>query len=321
MPSYAWQGLSEGIAPFAKSLFDSQIRMREERSRPEYGIRVGLADAIRSLQAAPTTANLQTGADLAEHTATPGSRLDLNQVISSLSRGASPGQVQQANQGQGLIDTLRKAGFAGIGAEGGVTFKQPDVFSQILAKQYGLTPEGGTGTGSGLDTSNFIPERVKAGGLTLVNPEAIGEREQAAAQAKQNVKNKDLMRQFSLVQKDLDSVLQPLSKVPAGRVAGTVAAGKAIVGAKGSENVFDYENSKELILAKISKTFGGEVGVLTDSDIARIGKAFPPLWMNPRERAARIKWVKDYIQRRITEYSDTDGFGESEAQGDPLGLR
>ena len=68
-----------------------------------------------------------------------------------------------------------------------------------------------------------------------------------------------------------------------------------------------------MILSKIAKTFGGEVGVLTDRDIQRISRGFPALWMNARERDAAIQWVKDYIRRRIDEYTQA-------SQGSPTGL-
>ena len=122
------------------------------------------------------------------------------------------------------------------------------------------------------------------------------------ATGSQQVKYQDLLTQFGIIRQDVDSVLEPLNRIPAGRLAGPAAQVGAAFGQEGSEDVLLYTNTKDLIVSKIAKTFGGEVGLLTEGDIQRISKAFPAIWMNDRERQVQIQWIKDYIQRRLTEY-------------------
>ena len=158
------------------------------------------------------------------------------------------------------------------------------------------------------------------GGKVLTPPLSIEQREEEArrltvarARGTQQVKYEDLITQFNFISQDVDSVFGFFEKVPAGRARGPSAQVGAVFGLKGSENVLQYTRTKDLILSKIAKTFGGEVGVLTDRDIQRISRGFPALWMNARERDAAIQWVKDYIRRRIDEYTQA-------SQGSPTGL-
>lgn len=146
--------------------------------------------------------------------------------------------------------------------------------------------------------SRVIPRRT--------TPEEAEERSEATgrggAKGRQEVKYADLSKQFSFISQDVDSVLGFLDEIPSGRARGPAAQIGAAFGMEGSENVLQYTRTKDLILSKIAKTFGGEVGVLTEGDIKRISRGFPAIWMNDRERQAASKWVKDYIQRRIEAY-------------------
>jgi len=128
-------------------------------------------------------------------------------------------------------------------------------------------------------------------------------------ETKLETKYKDLIKQYKPIQGDLDSLLKSLNKIPGGRVAGPKAQLGAMFGMPGSEYVLNYQRNSDLILSKIAKTFGGEVGVLTEGDIKRIKRALPALWMNPRERAFAVNWIKQYIQRRIVEFSKGIGGG------------
>jgi len=128
------------------------------------------------------------------------------------------------------------------------------------------------------------------------------------------VKYEDLLLQYDFIVDDVDSVLGFLDQVPAGRFQGPAAMVNAMAGGKGSEDVLAYTRTKDLIVSKIAKTFGGEVGVLTEQDIRRISKAFPALWMNDRERKRQVTWIKDYLQRRLDAYQGASGrLGRSEA--------
>ena len=129
------------------------------------------------------------------------------------------------------------------------------------------------------------------------------ETEEKKGEIKQQQKYTDMLKQYRPIQKDLTSLVESLNKIPAGRLAGPQAYLEALAGGEGSEYVFNYTRDRDLILSKVAKTFGGEVGVLTEGDIKRIRDAFPPLWMNQRERDFQVKWINDYIQRRIDEYS------------------
>ena len=112
----------------------------------------------------------------------------------------------------------------------------------------------------------------------------------------------DLLTQFDFIEKDIDNVLKPLANVPEGRLNEAKRLFRKATGAPGSEDIFLYEGNRDLILAKIAKSFGGEVGVLTDKDIERIKAAFPATWMNTRERQAKIDWIKQYVKSRIETY-------------------
>ena len=131
-----------------------------------------------------------------------------------------------------------------------------------------------------------------------------GAEAEAKARGQEKIKSESLVKQFSFIKEDFNTLKTSLSKIPAGRFAGPQAYLEALGGGEGSEYVFNYTRDRDLILSKIAKTFGGEVGVLTEGDIKRIRDAFPPLWMNQRERDFQIKWINDYIQRRIDAYSD-----------------
>lgn len=117
MPSYLASGLAEGISPLAVELFKSKLQEGREQRKPGAQLQSSLLDAVRSMSQAPTTADLQAGSDAAEANGVPGSRMDMNQVVSGLARGASPEMVGQANQGQNLMNTLQKMGITSLGGD------------------------------------------------------------------------------------------------------------------------------------------------------------------------------------------------------------
>lgn len=117
MPSYFWQGLAEGLSPLAQEGFKSKLQEGREQRKSGAQLQASLLDAVRAMSQAPTTADLQAQSDQAEANAVPGSRLDMNQVVSSLAKGASPEMVGQANQGENLMSTLQKMGITSLGGD------------------------------------------------------------------------------------------------------------------------------------------------------------------------------------------------------------
>lgn len=116
MPSYFGSGLAEGISPYAKELFKSKLQEGREQRKPSAQLQSSLLDAVRSMTQAPTTADLQAQSDAAEANATPGSRLDMNQIVKSLAGGASPEMVQTP-QPQRILQALKEMGISSLGGD------------------------------------------------------------------------------------------------------------------------------------------------------------------------------------------------------------
>ena len=167
MPSYFASGLAEGISPFATELFKSKLQEGREQRKPSAQLQMGLLDAIRSMAQAPTMADLQSQSDAVEANAAPGSRLDMNSLVQTLAKGASPEMVQTP-QPQRIMQAIKEMGISGLSGDG-MTLKQPlDLESLLMA--------GGMGS--------FIPERVNKGGVTFYNPEASKERAAATVEGR-----------------------------------------------------------------------------------------------------------------------------------------
>ena len=124
----------------------------------------------------------------------------------------------------------------------------------------------------------------------------------ARSSGKKATEYADLITQFGFIENDMNSVLKSLDNIPEGRMNEAKRLFRKATGEPGSEDIFLYEGNRDLILSKIAKTFGGDVGVLTEGDIARIRAAFPATWMNIRERQAKIDWIKEYVRSRIESY-------------------
>lgn len=300
-----------------KALLEEKARRAKSADNRRLFETSGLADALQALSAppvtesprdpttgmrAPASPDLQAASDAAERALAGDPSLRGRTVdLSAETTGRLASEQSRAHR---LFQAMQEAGIGFAGGEMTAKPKAKSAFELLLESQMAgsLSPKDGEEA-----TGGFVPVRMTKGGVTLTNPQAEAERaamiQLEKSKAMQRVKNQELTRQFGFIEKDIDAIFTSLGKVPAGRLAGPIAAGKAALGMPGSENVFDYENSKELIMAKIAKAFGGEVGVLTDRDIDRINRAFPPLWMNPRERASRIQWIKDYVQRRVEAYT------------------
>ena len=103
------------------------------------------------------------------------------------------------------------------------------------------------------------------------------------------------------ISSDITDVLDTFRKIPnvykgplQGRTVGQV--GKL---GQFDPNLATFEDTKELTLSNIAKKLGGEVGVLTDRDIARIKNALPALRDTEDTANLKIKFVLNYIDRRV----------------------
>src|SRR3990167_5601908 len=152
-------------------------------------------------------------------------------------------------------------------------------------------------------TRKFLLQPSGAGGLPKLTP--LTETAEERADVKQRATAKTLLADTQLILEDIDTLFTYLDEVPAGRVAGSMVEAEKIWGtdSPAALGLRNYESEKDLFLAKIAKTLGGEVGVLTDRDIARIAAAFPKFWMTAKERTDRIAQVKLYIQRRVDSFT------------------
>lgn len=136
-----------------------------------------------------------------------------------------------------------------------------------------------------------------------VQQEAINKQIEAQGleKAKTEAKNVEKVKGMEAIEGDLDSLLSLYNKIPAhdkgpleGRTRGVVA--KAI----GTDTALTtFEDSSGLVLANISREFGGEKGVLTDQDIKRIKAAFPNKTDTDDIANAKIVFIKDFVKRKI----------------------
>jgi hypothetical protein len=79
----------------------------------------------------------------------------------------------------------------------------------------------------------------------------------------------------------------------------------------GDPAVVTYMHTRELTLSNIAKKLGGEVGVLTDRDIERIKKALPALSDTQESAAAKMRFIYNYIDRRIKAKQKSAGVQET----------
>lgn len=124
---------------------------------------------------------------------------------------------------------------------------------------------------------------------------------QGLEQAKTEAKNKEKIKGMETIEGDLDSLLSLYNKIPSedkgpieGRTRGVFAK------AFGTDvPLTTFEDSSGLVLANISREFGGEKGVLTDQDIKRIKSAFPNKTDTDDIAKAKIDFIKDFVRRKI----------------------
>lgn len=94
------------------------------------------------------------------------------------------------------------------------------------------------------------------------------------------------------------------------------------VGKLTQPQVRSYYDTRQLTLANVAKKLGGEVGVLTDRDIARIESALPDVIDTPEAVELKKKFIYNYMDRRVRAYQKTArlpevGIGELRGYSDP----
>lgn len=149
-----------------------------------------------------------------------------------------------------------------------------------------------------------------------VRQEAINKQIEAQGleRAKTEAKNIEKVKGMEAIEGDLESLLGLYNKIPEklkgpieGRLLGTPAKALGI-----NKELNTYEDSRGLVLANISREFGGEKGVLTDRDIKRIEDAFPNKTDTKEIAEQKIKFIRDFVGRKID--VKTGGKGESVKQ-------
>lgn len=136
-----------------------------------------------------------------------------------------------------------------------------------------------------------------------VRQEAINKQIEAQGleMAKTEAKNAEKAKGMQAIEGDLNSVLKLYNEIPGGlkgpiegRTLGTLAK---LTGFNASLNT--YEDARGLVLANISREFGGEKGVLTDRDIKRIEDAFPKREDTNEIATKKIEFIRDFVKRKI----------------------
>lgn len=127
----------------------------------------------------------------------------------------------------------------------------------------------------------------------------------ARGKAKFEQEKTNISTQAKVIEQDLDDVLNTWKEVPKhltgaiqGRTFGPVARFFQV---GGGEKVQEYDDTVEFIMANISRQLGGERGVLTDRDIARIKSAMPMVRDNEKNALNKINRIKRFIKRRVTQ--------------------
>lgn len=182
---------------------------------------------------------------------------------------------------------------------------QPNGISQMAAPE--IDPFTGKPTTAGVQ-QEAINKQIEAQGLEKAKTEA---------------KNAEKVRGMEAIESDLESLLGLYNKIPEnlkgpieGRLLGTPAKALGI-----NKELNTYEDSRGLVLANISREFGGEKGVLTDRDIKRIEDAFPNKTDTKEIAEQKIAFIRDFVGRKIEVKTKGARKSSEKVDNDPLGLR
>lgn len=194
-------------------------------------------------------------------------------------------------------------------AEAAKTMGNRDLWSSLTGQQtqqaVAPTQEPVGQTPSGIDKMQ-APEIDQFTGKPTtrgVQQEALNKQIEAKGleSAKTEAKNAEKVKGMEAIEGDLNSLLDLYNEVPEqlkgpieGRILGTPAK---LLGLNTALNT--YEDSRGLVLANISREFGGEKGVLTDRDINRIEKAFPSKTDTKAIAEKKIEFIRDFVGRKI----------------------
>lgn len=205
--------------------------------------------------------------------------------------GALTGQTQQVAQ------TTGNATQQAIDSVGGI--------SQMQAPE--IDPFTGKPTTRGVQ-QEAINKQIEAQGLEKAKTEA---------------KNAEKVKGMEAIEGDLESLLGLYNKIPEnlkgpieGRLLGTPAKALGL-----NKELNTYEDSRGLVLANISREFGGEKGVLTDRDIKRIEDAFPNKTDTKEIAKQKIQFIRDFVGRKIEVKTKGARNSSEKVDNDPLGLR
>lgn len=158
-----------------------------------------------------------------------------------------------------------------------------------------------------------------------VQQEAINKQIEAQGleSAKTEAKNAEKVKGMEAIEGDLESLLSLYNKIPEnlkgpieGRLLGTPAKALGL-----NKELNTYEDSRGLVLANISREFGGEKGVLTDRDIKRIEDAFPNKTDTKEIAEQKIQFIRDFVGRKIEVKTKGARKSSEKVDNDPLGLR
>lgn len=158
-----------------------------------------------------------------------------------------------------------------------------------------------------------------------VKQEAINKQIEAQGleKAKTEAKNAEKVKGMEAIEGDLNSLLSLYKEIPEnlkGPIQGrTLGVGAKIFGTNTALNT--YEDARGLVLANISREFGGEKGVLTDRDIKRIEDAFPNKTDTADIAAKKIEFIRDFVGRKIEVKTKGARKSSDAVDNDPLGLR
>lgn len=170
----------------------------------------------------------------------------------------------------------------------------PEILSKLTSGNSNMGVTGASLNESG-DLNYSIGETPESKASREVQTAKLKEEGQSAEKARVQ------MEGMKSIESDLDSALNSYKAIPEkfrgpieGRTKGVVA--KFF---QESPELNTYEDTRGLILANISREFGGEKGVLTDKDIERIQRAFPDKIDTDKVAESKITFIKEFIQRKV----------------------
>jgi len=117
--------------------------------------------------------------------------------------------------------------------------------------------------------------------------------------------------QFKTLKSNIDILEKNLEQVEVrGPAAGRLGFISGITGGKVFPEVRDYEALRKSMIAPIARTISGEVGVLTDKDIARAEGMLPKIWEDPGVARRKLSNIRELVSERLGEEPPVRGEAE-----------